>query len=99
MPKGPILYREKFFAPVPGSPDLADRGHANMNLRELDWNVVQTEVGMCVEPNQSLWASANTSITQTDVTDNSINKISIMEESLFVQQWGTGGAQLADFGV
>jgi hypothetical protein len=98
MPKAPILYRESFYADIRGGP----RDYlGNPAMRELEYYVVETEIGTMVEPRSlsPAFAQDANKVAQIDITDNSISKFSRTSEEVFQNQYGTGGASLADFNV
>lgn len=86
MPKTPVTYRETFYSEIRGS------GNPPL-LKHLEWNRIETELGTCVEPRAPLTAPGNGNITQVDLTDFAANKISIIDEDTFQNQFGTGGPQ------
>ena len=88
MPKGPILYRETFFAHVRGS---NNDYLGNRQLKQLEWNAVETELGTMVEPHSAIVTPSLGSVVQVDVTDNAVTKVSIVNEDMFYSQYGTGG--------
>jgi hypothetical protein len=88
MPKAPITFREVFFTPV--------RGQAEGTLRPLEWNHVETELGTMVEPYSPTHSGAAV-VVNADVTDRAINKVSIMDDNKFYEQYHTGGTSLSDF--
>ncbi len=96
MPKLPITYREVFYSPIRGSFNSVTSA---ADLRRLEWSRVETELGTMVEPTISVGGiNATGPITQIDMTDASVSKISIMDDGTFQQQFGTGGPQqLIDF--
>ena len=88
MPKNPILSRETFFGRVRGT-GLDDR---NMQLRHLEWNVVQTELGYMVESRSQ--AFIGDKVTQVDLTDTTVNAVRIESDDTFQNDYGTGGPQM-----
>ena len=79
MPKSPILYREAFY-------DVLNDG----SYRDLDWNLVNTSIGACMEP-RSLLGFGTGKITNIDVVDASINKRSQLDEDTMYRLMGTAG--------
>lgn len=80
MPKQPILNRECFY-------DTLNDG----TLRHLDWNLVNTSLGACIEPRQVCSVHINSGTVQIDVVDASFNRITPMDEDAFYRLMGTGG--------
>ena len=80
MPKSPVLYRESFY-------DTLRDG----TIRMIDWNLVDTELGACVEPRGILM---NGPINQIDVVDASANRLTQFDEDTFGETFGSGGQQL-----
>jgi hypothetical protein len=98
MPKLPITYRESFYVEVRGGPkDYL----GNPPLRELEWNSVETEIGMMVEPRSMIafFAGNTEKVLNIDITENSVSKFSRTSEELFQNQYGTGGTFLSDFNL
>lgn len=80
MPRKPIDSRECFY-------DTVQDG----TFRDLDWNVVGTELGVMVEPRSISAVPIGTSIVQVDVIDTTFNRRSPMDEDAFIRLHGTGG--------
>lgn len=84
MPKAPILNRETFY-------DRLGDG----TFRDLDWNLVNTELGAMVEPRTLMSGLAGArGIVHTDLKDISFNKRSELDEDAFYRLMGTGGRQI-----
>ena len=90
MPKTPILSRTSFYSPIRGT---MDRTTNEPMLRRLEWNVVETELGTCVEPAVPVQmdASGIQPVAQVDFIDAAISRIQIIDDSTFQQQYGTYG--------
>ena len=83
MPKTPILDREGFFTVIPGG-----------SIKDLDWNLVNTEVGACVEPRQIAMIDAATKVTQVDFVDASFTRRTQIDANKFYSLLGTDGPQI-----
>ena len=95
MPKRPITYRETFFSEVRGYVRNDDN---SPQIKHLEWNRVETELGTMVEPRTSQMNMDPTGrLIQMDMTDAAYNKISMIDETLFQGQFGTGGSGLIDY--
>ncbi len=101
MPKRPILTRDKFFSRQ--SYTAGGGANALQLLKEMDWNVVLTDLGPMVEPNQSLMPDGTGSATaaQVDFTDSAYTAVHVLDnEASFANDFGTGGSGIFyDFGV
>lgn len=97
MPRAPIVYREAFYETVRGG----TRDYlGNQPKRELEWYVVETELGTMVEPRTSINAvDAVGKIVNADLTDMSVSKFTEMDAGAFQNQYGTGGGSLVDYNV
>lgn len=94
MPKTPITYRETFFAKIRGSGSGGNTDR-NPQLKPCDWNHVETDLGIMVEPRQPLTITGLTAVSQIDMTDASINKVTVLDdEGSFQNDYLTGGPQL-----
>lgn len=82
MPKTPILSRESFY-------DVLNDG----TYRDLDWNLVTTSVGACVEPRNILGFGLG-KVTQVDIVDASYNRRTQFDEDSFYRYMGLNGRQL-----
>lgn len=88
MPKAPILNREAFYS------RLRDGSY-----RDLDWHLVNTSLGAMVEPRQILGIVAG-KVTQRDVYDASVTKLTEFNEDKMFTLLGTAGPQVpVDFNV
>ena len=88
MPKSPITYRECFYSQI--------RGQAEGTLRRVEWNAVQTELGVMVESVSPTWNASESAMANIDVTDVAFNKISIVDADQFYRSYNTGGSQISD---
>jgi hypothetical protein len=95
MPKTPITYRETFFSEVRGNVRNLDN---TPQIKHLEWNRVETELGTMVEPRGTQLNLDSTGKThQIDMTDAAFNKISMIDENIFYTQFGTSGGGLIDY--
>lgn len=87
MPKSPILSRECFFETLKDG-----------TFRDLDWNLVNTELGAMIEPNSfgGLIAASGV-VTQVDIVDCSFNKLTNLPEDVFYARYGGGRQVPIDF--
>jgi hypothetical protein len=82
MPKAPILSREVFYDRLPDG-----------TYRDLDWALVNTSVGACVEPRSYAGSQRDSSVVQ-DIFDASFNKRTEMDEDQMFTLLGTAGPQM-----
>ena len=96
MPKGPIMYRETFFCQVRGAPNDY---LGQPSLKQLEWFVVETEIGTMVEsrPISDMVAGELSQVKQLDMTDAAITRVSRIDEGIFQNQYGTGGSGMVDY--
>ena len=95
MPRAPILSREAYYAKIHGSHSSPHQ----MDWERLQWNVVQTEQGVMVEPINSIIISFEQSkIINVDSQDNSFNQVRLLDgHGEFQNIFGTGGAHCIDY--
>ena len=90
MPRTPILARRGYFESV-------GRNLAVKELRWLEWNSVDTELGVMVEP-RNFTLMVDGKVVQWDARDMDYNSLTEMSSSDFYQANGTYGPQrMIDF--
>ena len=82
MPRPPIQSREAFY-------DTLRDG----SIYDLDWNLVNTELGAMVEPRQLPVGVADV-VAEVDRQDLSVSRRVLMEEDRMFSLIGTSGPQL-----
>lgn len=82
MPKAPILSRDVFYTRL-----------RDGSFKYLDWNLVNTEQGACVEP-RNLIPVVFGAITQLDPYDTSFTRETQINEDEIPALFGTGGQQV-----
>ena len=90
MARTPILARRSFMVPI----------NRNLgNVRIFQWNVVDTELGVMVEPHQfAHTGGVDGTITQMDALDMSYDSLTMLEVGTFNSNYGTDGPQgMIDF--
>jgi hypothetical protein len=70
-----------------------------MSLKQLEWFAVDTELGLMVEsrPISDIVGGELGQVKQIDMTDAAINRISRIDETVFQNQYGTGGSGMIDY--
>ena len=83
MARTPINARRGFFY----------RPNRNVNVRvDLQWNVVDTDLGIMVEPRQYPLAQDG-KITQIDLLDSAVDSCTELDPGTFYSQYNTDGNQ------
>lgn len=81
MPKAPILSREGFFTTL-----------RDGSIRDLDWNLVNTNLGAMMEPRQL--SIVGSPVTDVDPNDYSYTRRVQLDENTLPETLGTAGPQL-----
>ncbi len=82
MPRAPISSRRGFFTFI----------NRNINppvTRQLDCNVVETELGTMVEPRNFGYTGTDSKIVNGDPMDEGFNSETLMDEGAFANQYNT----------
>ena len=85
MPRTPILSRVGFF-------DYVNRN--SKVRRNLEWNLVETELGAMTEPRQHMLYSGLQPIADIDIVDAGFNDQTYMSRDVFYTSMGTDGPQM-----
>ena len=86
MPRAPILQRRSFF-------DFVRRD--SQSRIQLDWNAVDTELGLMVEPRQfALNVGVDGVVRQIDMVDSAADTETQLDRNAFYAQYGTDGQQV-----